>query len=189
MNRQNYKLLDDNTLCALTKKGDEKAFEEITLRYIKLIYSIAKDYNAYSYDIQDLAQEGLLSFLSACYSYSPDNGSSYKNYAVVCTKNRFNDILKKLNAKGAVPQKELVPMDILENQGDAAQSVEDYILQKEYIKTRLKHISSTLSQEEQKVFDMYMQGYSYKDISKKTHISTKKVDNMLQKIKHKFRES
>ena len=97
----NYDSLNDVTLAALTKGGDEAAFEEITIRYIKLIYSLASNYTIDSYDIQDLAQEGLLAFLIACKTYDEQGGASFKNYAVKCAKNRFNDIIKKSKAKSA----------------------------------------------------------------------------------------
>ena len=61
----NYGALGDAVLAALTKKGDEKAFEEITIRYIKLLYSIASKYNIDGYETQDMVQEGLLDFLIA----------------------------------------------------------------------------------------------------------------------------
>ncbi len=175
-------------LCALSKKGDGKAFEEITIRYIKLICSVAKKYSAYGYEIQDFVQEGLLSFLLACKTYSADCGSSYKNYAVKCTKNRFADIVKKANAKGSVPANKIVPIQTVEDEQDPLNNVEDYVLEREYLKTFLQHISSTLNEKERSIFQMYIKGFSYKDIAQKVGISPKNVDNTLQKIKRKLRQ-
>lgn len=174
-------------LAALSKKGDEKAFEEITIRYIKLICTVAKEYNAYGYETQDFVQEGLLAFLVACKTYCADSGSSFKNYAVKCAKNRFKDIIKKANSKGAVPTKDIVSMDSLEHEEDNLQNVEDYVLEREYLKTLMNHISSMLNFSENQVFTMYIQGYSYKDIAQKLNLTTKQIDNTLQKIKRKLR--
>jgi RNA polymerase sporulation-specific sigma factor len=174
-------------LADLSNKGDEKAFEEITIRYIKLICTISKEYSAYGYETQDFIQEGLLAFLIACKSYSPECGSSFKNYAVKCAKNRFKDILKKANAKGAVPSNNIVPIDSVEEESNP-QSLEDYVLEREYLKTLTSHIASILSVSEKQVFNMYVQGYSYKDIAQQTQMSTKQVDNILQKIKRKLRK-
>ncbi|MGN1131144.1 MAG: sigma-70 family RNA polymerase sigma factor [Ruminococcus sp.] len=188
LNSCNYQFLDDSVLSALSKKGDGKAFEEITIRYIKLICSVAKKYSAYGYELQDFIQEGLLSFLLACKTYSADCGSSYKNYAVKCTKNRFADIVKKANAKGSVPANKIVSIHTVEDEQDLSNNVEDYVLEREYLKTFLQHISSTLNEEERNIFQMYINGYSYKDIADKLGISTKNVDNILQKIKRKLRQ-
>ncbi|MGN0489561.1 MAG: sigma-70 family RNA polymerase sigma factor [Ruminococcus sp.] len=187
LNSKSYHLLNDDMLAALSKKGDEKAFEEITIRYIKLICTIAKEYNAYGYETQDFVQEGLLAFLIACESYVPDSGSSFKNYAVKCAKNRFKDIIKKANSKGTVPTKDIVSIDSLEQEKDNLQNVEDYVLEREYLKTLMNHISSMLNSSENQVFTMYLQGYSYKDIADKLNLTTKQIDNILQKIKRKLR--
>ena len=182
----NYDSLNDNTLAALTKNGDEAAFEEITIRYIKLIYSLASNYNIDGYDKQDFAQEGLLAFLIACKTYDEKSGASFKTYAVKCAKNRFNDILKKHKNKTAVPKEQLVSMDSIGGKEDEL-NVEDYVLEREYLKTMLKHLDNLLSTDERKVFKMYAHGYSYNEIAESINSTPKAVDNILQKIKRKLR--
>lgn len=182
----NYDNLNDSTLAALTKNGDEAAFEEITIRYIKLIYSLASNYNIDGYDKQDFAQEGLLAFLIACKTYDEKSGASFKNYAVKCAKNRFNDIIKKSKSKGTVPKNQIVPIESIGDKEDE-QNVEDYVLEREYLKTMLKHLDNLLSTDERKVFKMYAHGYSYTEIAEEIQSTPKKVDNILQKIKRKLR--
>ena len=188
MSGTNYGNLDDSVLAGLTKKGDGKAFEEITIRYIKLIYSLASDYKIDGYDIQDLAQEGMLAFLIACNSYDENSGASFKNYSVKCAKNRFSDLIKKANAKSAVPDSQKVSMDALSGKTDDQQNVEDHVLEREYLKTFLQHLTSMLTADERKVFNMYAEGYSYKEIAEQLETTPKKIDNILQKIKRKFRK-
>lgn len=187
MNNTDYRLLDDNALALLSSRGDEKAFEEITLRYIKLIYSIAQSYNADGYELQDFVQEGLLSFLLASKSYTADTGASFKNYAVKCAKNRFSDILKRSTRKGNVPSSKIVSIESLVSESDDAQNVEDFVLEREYLKTLMIHLNSLLSVSERTVFEMYVQGYTYNDIAEKIGSTPKSVDNTLQKIKRKLR--
>ena len=184
--KNNYDSLSDNTLATLTKNGDEAAFEEITIRYIKLIYSLASKYNIDGYDVQDIAQEGLLAFLIACKSYDEQGGASFKNYAVKCAKNRFNDLSKKSKKKSSVPDKNLVGLESIEGAEDEL-SVEDYVLEREYLKTMLKHLDNLLSIDERKVFKMYAHGYSYNEIAEEIQTTPKNVDNILQKIKRKLR--
>ena len=169
------------------KKGDEAAFEEITLRYIKLIYSIASNYTSDGYDIQDFVQEGLLAFLIACKTYE-EGSASFKTYAVKCAKNRFSDIVKKENQKSSVPKDRLVPMDNLSESEVESENLEDYVLEKEYLKTMLEHIQRQLSTDERKIFSMYARGYSYKEIAEELGTTPKNVDNILQKIKRKLRK-
>ena len=183
----NYDSLSDNTLAALTKNGDEAAFEEITIRYIKLIYSLAANYNTDGYDRQDFAQEGLLAFLIACKTFDENNTASFKTYAAKCAKNRFNDILKKGKSKSSVPKSKLVPIESISDKQDSEQNVEDYVLEREYLKTMMKHLDKLLSTDERKVFKMYAHGYSYNEIAERIESTPKAVDNILQRIKRKLR--
>lgn len=173
----------------LSQKGDERAFEEITIRYIKLIFSLAQGYTVDGYEIEDFVQEGLLSFLLASKTYEPELGASFKNYAVKCTKNRFSDIIKKSNNKSAVPSSKLVSIDNLtvSEESDTTQNVEDFVLEREYLKTLLTHLYSSLTVGEREVFEMYIKGYSYTDIANQLDTTPKTVDNTLQKIKRKLR--
>lgn len=183
---KNYDALNDNTLSALTKNGDGAAFEEITIRYIKLIFSLASKYKIDGYDTEDLAQEGLLAFLIACKSYDEQGGASFKNYAVKCAKNRFNDLSKKSKKKSSVPDSKLVELDKIGNTEDEL-NVEEYVLEKEYLKTMLTHLDNLLNIDERKVFRMYAHGYSYNEIAEEIDSTPKNVDNILQKIKRKLR--
>ena len=184
----NYDSLNDNTLAALTRNGDEAAFEEIAIRYIKLIYSLAANYSTGGYDRQDFAQEGLLAFLIACKTFDEKSGASFRTYAVKCAKNRFSDIIKKGKAKSSVPKNKLVPIESIGDKQDDEQNVEDYVLEREYLKTMLKHLDNLLSTDERKVFKMYAHGYSYSEIAEKINSTPKNVDNILQKIKRKLRK-
>jgi RNA polymerase sigma factor (sigma-70 family) len=80
-----------------------------------------------------------------------------------------------------------VPIDSLEDKTDDAQNIEDHVLEREYLKTFIKHLDSMLDADEKMVFNMYAQGYSYKEIGERIKTSPKKVDNILQKIKRKLR--
>ena len=186
LSRTDYGSLSDNTLAALTKKGDGKAFEEIYIRYIKLIYTLASKYHIDGYDASDLAQECLLAFLIACKAYDDSQGASFKSYAVKCAKNRLSDLIKKVGARSNVPDSKLVSIDSLN--GTEADSVEDYLLEREYLRTLFNHIEKLLTAEERKVYKMYSQGYSYREIAEETASTPKKIDNILQKIKKKLRE-
>ncbi len=79
-------------------------------------------------------------------------------------------------------------MESIEDKTDDTQNIEDYVLEREYLKTLIKHIDSMLNSDEKKVFDMYTRGFSYKEIAETTNTSPKKIDNILQKIKRKLRK-
>ncbi len=188
MRIEEYRGVSDDCLAALVKKGDEKAFEELVIRYIRLIYTVANQYAIDGYDNDDLVQEGLLAFLLATKAYDSAMGASFRNYALKCVKNRFKDILKKSSKLAAVPKSQLVSMEAVGDKSDEAQNVESFVIEREYLKTLLSHLRSSLSAEEREVFALYLKGYSYAEIAEKTSADSKKIDNILQKIKRKLRK-
>lgn len=188
MARENYSALSDDRLAALTAGGDEAAFEEIVIRYVKLIYSVAAEYYTGGYEPSDFVQEGLLAFLAACKSYDGTT-ASFKNYAVKCARNRFSDIVKKGRVQSAVPECQLVSMENLKHDIDPAQNVEDYIEEREHLKNLFDSIHKSLSEEENNVFNLYLHGYSYSEIASEIGRDNKYVDNMLQRIKRKIRKN
>jgi RNA polymerase sporulation-specific sigma factor len=103
-------------------------------------------------------------------------------------KNRFKDILKKSSKLAAVPKSQLVSMEAVGDKSDEAQNVESFVIEREYLKTLLSHLRSSLSAEEREVFALYLKGYSYAEIAEKTSADSKKIDNILQKIKRKLRK-
>ena len=86
-----------------------------------------------------------------------------------------------------MPQSKIVSIDTLVSETDDSQNVEDYVLEREYLKTLMAHLYSLLTVQERTIFAMYIEGYSYNDIADKTSSTPKAVDNTLQRIKRKLR--
>ncbi|MBR1731967.1 MAG: sigma-70 family RNA polymerase sigma factor, partial [Ruminococcus sp.] len=94
--------------------------------------------------------------------------------------------IKKHKNKSTVPKSKVVSIDSISDKEDEL-NVEDYVLEREYLKTMLKHLDNLLSIDERKVFKLYAHGYSYNEIAEEINSTPKTVDNILQKIKRKLR--
>lgn len=184
--KKEYKPFTDAQLANMVKNGDELAFEEIVVRYIRLIASIASKYRATSYDVNDFVQEGLLVLLKACKTYNKNSGSSFKNYAALCVENKFISILRKSQIKSAIPKESMVPIDQLELSDDNTNNPEEMFLEKDFLKNISLSLQEKLSLMEREVFSFYIAGCSYEEIATKMDINVKSVDNALQRIRRKL---
>jgi len=155
-----------------------------------LISNIASKYrySAEGYDLQDFIQEGLIGLLSACKTYNENGGMTFRNYAMLCVENRYRSIYRHENKKAQVPSSFIVPIDdSVRNLEDTnALSMQEILEHKEYIKSVFSNIEKTLSELEKKVLELYLYGYSYKQISTALSVSEKAISNALCRIRRKL---
>lgn len=185
--KQSYGNFSDLQLADMIKhNNDNDAFEEIVVRYVRLIASIATKYRAEGFEINDFIQEGLLTLLNACKTYNENSGASFKNYATICVENKFISILRKSQIKSAIPKDNLVPIDEVELSDDNATNPEQLVLNKETLDGMLVSLKSKLSPLELQVFSLYLAGCNYIETSRRLNLSVKSVDNALQRIRKKL---
>ena len=63
--KYSFGTFSDDALAKLSKDGDESAFNELVMRYLGKITSIARKYSAQGYEQNDFVQEGLMGLLYA----------------------------------------------------------------------------------------------------------------------------
>lgn len=195
-NIKSYSKLSDSQLADLVQKGDDNAFEEITNRYKGLNSYLAYEYCIPEYDVCDFTQEGLLGLLSACKTYDTNAGTTFKNYVATCIKNRFVSIIRKSKSKGAIPKENIVSIDDkrfsdiedFEFSDNNKLNPEELVVSKERLEDFLIQMKQSLSQMEITVAYFYLKGLTYQEISQKTGLSKKSVDNALQRVKKKLQE-
>ena len=177
---------NENTLIQNAKCGDNLAFEKLSFRYLGLIHKLSNQYKVEGYDTNDFVQEGLLALLSAVKSFDPNHSISFKNYALLCVKNRFRTIVKKSQRDKAIPMSSTVPFDEQLDVTDHTANPENQVLNEERFALLLEKARDVLSQKEYKVLTYYINGYSYMEISEKLGIDKKSVDNALSRAKKKL---
>ncbi len=182
-----YNSLNDNELAALSKNGDDNAFNELAMRYLNTINFIAHKYSAEGYEQNDFVQEGLLALLYACRTFDEKGNSGFKNYMSVIVERRFISIIRRNSTQKAVPKSALVQLDALGDKlEDLSQTPEELLMCREHLKMALNKLKTVLSKTEFEVVMLYGNGLSYKEISKKLSISEKSADNALQRARRKI---
>jgi RNA polymerase sporulation-specific sigma factor len=195
--------MDFNSAAMLRSLPDEKlvtvladqpqAFDILLERYRHLIAAIAKAHAVNAADAEDYVQEGMLGLLAAASSYAQDRSAGFRTYAAVCIRNRIRNVSGKEHAASRRGNDfSALSLDDPENQtaellADSDESPEDVVLEKELISELYAKLADVLSRQEQEIFWLSVNGFSYADIADRLHISAKSVDNAIQRARRKLR--
>lgn len=189
----NFVTISDEQLQSLAASRQSGAEEALAERYIRLVRVCARPYFLIGGDSEDLIQEGMLGLLSAIREYDPEKGASFKTYAEVCIHNRIQSAIRSAGRKKHAPLNDGIPLDDVlsdESKSQGAQyfqrSPEEQVLARETEKEFSSIYSRSLSKFEAKILELYLDGFSYQEISVSTGRDVKAVDNAIQRIRRKL---
>ena len=169
-------------MCA---KDNRNAVNELLFRYTRLIYAKSRKYAGCSADGDDLFQEGAIALLRAIGSFDVGMNTSFAAYSAVCIENRMKTMLRA-NAKSMGHIADVSDLNDDEAVCDN-KTPESVYLNKEYFSVLFNQVRSVLSPAELSVFNLYIQGNSYRIIAEKLGVSQKNVDNAMQRARRKIR--
>lgn len=187
-----YKKFSDEQLVSLAQKNDTEALELLITRYKKVVTKIARSYYLVGGDMDDLLQEGMIGVFKAIGSFN--YSGEFKFFAYRCIK---SNIISTIKAAHRLKHKPLINYVSLsfddENDVDKRQFVdsgvknpeEAYIDSESEIELKNK-IFESLSSLESNVLKLYLDGYSYNEISVKIDKNVKTIDNAIQRIRKKL---
>ncbi len=185
--KYSFGTFSDDALAKLSKDGDESAFNELVMRYLGKITSIARKYSAQGYEQNDFVQEGLMGLLYAVKTFDPEGGMSFKSFVSLVAERRFISIIRRQNTQKCVPMSAIVELDTLDSEVvDLSRSPEEQIMLKEQIDLAMQKLRGILSARELEVFVLYTDGLSYTSIARRLGVSEKSVDNALQRARKKI---
>ena len=176
--------------------GSFEAITQIFEEYENFVFLKAKNYFLMGADKEDLIQEGMIGLLKAIRGYDKEKLASFKTFASICIKRQLITAIKSANSQKNMAlntavgitsesdeNKELVYTKGLESY--VSYSPEELYLTKEQLSGLKDYLESNLSTFETTVFNMMVNGETYKDIAVKLDKKVKSVDNAIQRIKRK----
>lgn len=173
----------DNELAVLAK-NNKSAAALLVSRYWKLIYVKSGIYANSNTEFEDLCQEGMMGLLSAIGSFDSSREIKFSTFAEVCIVNRMKSLLIKGNRLTATVEN---IDELSENSSFSCETPESIYLYKEYFSELMRDIKSVLSPFEMRVFNLYIQGKSYRSIAGELDMTEKSVDNAMQRARRKIR--
>lgn len=186
----------DEKIIHEAQHGNSEAITQIFEEYENFVFLKAKNYFLMGADKEDLIQEGMIGLLKAIRGYDKEKLASFKTFASICIKRQLITAIKSANSQKNMAlntavgitsesddSKELVYTKGLESY--VSYSPEELYLTKEQLSGLKDYLESNLSSFETIVFNMMVNGDTYKDIAVKLDKKVKSVDNAIQRIKRK----
>jgi len=183
--------LTDECLLEAARRDENRkdgVMSELITRYVNIIVKKANKMAGAScrlnrQDAEDFISEGFLGLLSAIRAYDGSKGG-FMPYANICIDNRMKSALGK--ARRTLIFSEDFDAALIKEKSPGADEV---LIEKESGEEILKRIKKILSEREYKVFDMYLNSYSYRQIGESMGISVKSVDNALTRARTKLKSA
>jgi RNA polymerase sigma factor (sigma-70 family) len=178
--------LSDELLLAAARRDESRkdvVMSELITRYVNIIVIKANKMTSLltKQDAEDFISEGFLALLNAIRTFEESKGT-FAAYANICIDNRMKNALGKAR-RTLIFSEEFDPALIKEQSPGA----DEIIIEKENREEILKKISRILSDREYKVFEMYLNSLSYRQIAARLNISIKSVDNSLSRARSKLK--
>lgn len=185
--------LTHSDLTGLVKSGDQDAFIALSSDFSGLIRRVIASYEVDNSEQDDLYQEGLIGLYKAALAYQPSLNASFSTFARICIKHSIVSALRIYYGKKNFPIRSSVSLD--SDNGELTEvyglgpvtEPEQLLIEKESYDALLSNIDIKLSPLERDVLKLFVQGNSYGEISKRLQMSSKSVDNAIQRIRGKLK--
>jgi len=177
----------DSQLIAEAQSGSEKSLSLLVKRYGPLLGHRAKAFHVVGAEKDDVFQECLIGFYKAIRDYETGHDFSFRKFAKLCIDRQ---VIKAIKTAGRLKRKPLHQYEPIAKIAPSLICYESDPLRGTIIKERLQRLSAIFedfSLVEKRVFSLFNQGCSYRDIASRTRLSSKSVDNALHRARQKLR--
>lgn len=169
----------DEELVKLAQDGNSLALDTLARRFLS---HKPKLYSAGYLDADDLLQEGMISFLSAVRTYSSEKGVPFSAYATICMNNGITSAARKIKNDLQIDRE----VDLVTVNAEVKNPL-DKIVDSEVLSSVISLCENVLSDVEKSVVYCQMSGLSYLETAEKLNLTSKAVDNALQRARKKLK--
>ncbi|MBQ8886049.1 MAG: sigma-70 family RNA polymerase sigma factor [Clostridia bacterium] len=180
---------EERELLILAQSGDNRATEELLIKYASLVRGIARRYFLPGGETEDLIQEGVIGLYGAIGDYDAEgeNRMSFRNFAMLCVERKIMDAVRRSKRKKSAPLNGYV--SLIGSEGELpVESPEEGVIRQENAREFLRKMSRVLSDFEFRVITLYMDGASCAEICEMTGKDSKSVDNAIQRSRRKLQK-
>jgi len=192
------RMLSDEELLILIDEKNTAALEFLLRKYKSFVWSKARTYYLIGGDREDIIQEGMIGLYKAICDFDSSQLTSFKGFADLCITRQIITAIKTASRQKHIPLNSYVSLDkpiypedsertLLDTIAESTLSDPQLILVNEertvYMEIKL---SESLSGLERKVLHLYLDGFTYEEISENLNRHVKSIDNALQRIKKKL---
>jgi RNA polymerase sporulation-specific sigma factor len=197
-NLQQMDSLQDEELVEMVHQGNTEALDYLITKYRSFVRMKGRSYFLIGADREDIHQEGMIGLYKAIRDFKEEKLSSFRAFAELCITRQIITAIKTATRQKHIPLNSYVSLDkpIYDEESDRtlmdmiAGSViddpEELIINREDYDYMEGKMSEILSELEQQVLVLYLDGQSYQEISEELNRHVKSIDNALQRVKRKL---
>jgi RNA polymerase sporulation-specific sigma factor len=193
-----YDTLKDEDLIERVHNGDSESSDFLINKYKNFVRSKASRYFLIGGDKDDIVQEGMIGLYKAIRDFREDKLISFIAFAELCITRQIITAIKTATRQKHGPLNSYVSLDKPIYDEGSDQTMMDIIsgakildpaiviIHREEAKDIEMKITELLSDFERRVWDLYLEGQSYREISKELDAHVKSIDNAIQRVKRKL---
>lgn len=193
-----FEEMTDEEIILLCHEDNEQAVEYLLNKYKNFVRSKARSYFLIGADHEDIVQEGMIGLYKAIRDFREDRLSSFHAFAELCITRQIITAIKTATRQKHIPLNSYVSLNkpLYDDESDRtlldviveghAANPEDLIISQENMQRINLRIGEVLSELEQEVLGLYLDGKSYQEIAEMLGRHVKSIDNALQRIKRKL---
>ena len=193
-----YESVSDEELLSMQRAGDKRAEDTLYARYKQIVRSKARTYFLIGADREDIIQEGMIGLYKAVLDYQTDRQASFRSFAELCITRQIISAIKSATRKKHMPLNSYISFNRSVFDGDNERPLidvltstrmtdpEEVLIGRENYAAVADSIEHSLSKLEQNALGFYLDGYSYQQIADALGVTTKSVDNAIQRVKKKL---
>lgn len=195
-----YKNENDYELLYLVSENNDDARDIFYSKYENVIKIKASKYKKYvesmGYDFSDILQEGRLGLTNAINSFKEHKDVQFHTFANLCIDRQLATFIRDISRDKHKLLNTSISLDSTTN--SVGRPLTEIILDERNIDPELSFIEAEEKEElynkiddiltttEKDVFDLRIQGFSYKEIANILDITPKAVDGTISRIKNKL---
>lgn len=183
---------NDYELVSLAKEGNEEAIEIIYQKYKPIIVSKSKDLivtaSHHGIEISDIMQEGYIGLEEAINSFSENDNASFYTFAILCiTRQMINYLRKSTRGRDRILNEAITIDEQVERNLKDSFDIEISFITREREKVIFEKTEKILTDFENKVFKLKVDGYTFEEIANTLSRDVKSIYNTFQRIKAKIK--
>jgi len=195
---QRFDDLTDEQLIELVHQGSTDALDYLITKYRLFVKAKARSYFLIGADKEDIIQEGMIGLYKSIRDFKGDKLSSFRAFAELCITRQIITAIKTATRQKHIPLNSYVSLDkpIYDEESDRtlldvitgseSEDPEHLMIHREEYSHLEEKIGEILSELEQQVLALYLDGQSYNEISEELNRHVKSIDNALQRVKRKL---
>ncbi|ODN30848.1 sigma-70 family RNA polymerase sigma factor [Fervidobacterium thailandense] len=177
-------------LVELAQSGLAEAMDLIVEKFHPMVVKIASQFYAPWAEFDDIVQNGLIGLIKAIFYFEPGK-SSFSTFAWRSIESEIKTFITYQNRKKNKMLSDSTSIDSIFTDDEDEQidyflpdvSTDKNVVKRAILSIVYEEVIESLKDDEIEIFQLWLDGFSYREIQDKVGVNFKKVDNTVQKVK------